>query len=264
MDKLIITVSSSGGKWTGKDSPYLPLNPSQIIEDILRGYDAGATIAHIHARDEDGQPSFDPKYFAKIVEGVRKRSPMLIQISTGFMEGQVEEKMVPLFKLKPNMASLNIKGPIDEVRKAAETMKHHGIKPVTEAFSVSMIRETETFIEKGILEPPVFYEVVFDLERKSPVPMIADVEELISRVKAMVGDKVWSTTRGADNQFGLGTVAILLGGHVRVGLEDNLYFNPGALAKSGHEFVQRIAQNAASLGRPLANVEETKKILRID
>lgn len=263
MDSLIITVASTGGKWKRDDSPYVPMTQEQIIVDIVEAFNEGASIAHIHARDDAGNQTFDPKYFANIIENVKKQCPILIQISTGFLEGQIKEKMVPLLELHPDMASLNIKGTIDEVCMAAEKMKYFGVKPVIEAFDLSMIETSKELIKKGIVEGPVFYETVFDLERKAPVPVISDFEELISRLKAMPKERIWSITRGCDNQLSLGIMAILLGGHVRVGLEDNLHFDSQNMAKSSSQFVRRIVDNARSIGRKIASVDETRNILKL-
>ena len=263
MDELIITVASTGGKWKKIDSPYVPMTPEQIIEDVIEAFEVGASLAHIHARDEEGNPSFDPKYFTKIIDPIRKRCPILIQISTGHLEGKIQDKMVPLLKLKPDMASLNIKGPIEQICMAAEIMKEHGVKPVIEAFDVSMIETSKEFIKGGILEGPLFYEMVFDREREKPRPIILDVEDLVSRIKAMPKESIWSITRGGDNQLTLGIMATLLGGHVRVGLEDNLYLDSQELAKSSSKFVHRIAGKAKGLGRKIASVDEARKILKL-
>lgn len=261
MDSLIITVASTGGKWTKNDSPYVPMTPKQIVRDVVEAYGAGASVAHIHARDEQGNPSFDLKYFAYIIENIRKQCPILIQMITGFLEGQVKEKMVPILELKPDMATLNIKGPTNEVCMAAEMMKRFDVKPVIEAIDISMIEATKEFIKKGILEEPIFFETVFDLERKDPRPIILDLEELVSRIKAMPKGRIWSITRGCENQLPLGIMAILLGGHVRVGLEDNLYLDSKYLAKSSSQFVHRIVDQAGSLGRKIASVNDTIRIL---
>jgi 3-keto-5-aminohexanoate cleavage enzyme len=263
MDELIITVASVGGKWRKEDSPYVPLSPEQIAEDILQSFNEGATIAHIHARDEAGIPSRDPKYFRRIIEAVKKHSDILIQISTGYLEGQIEKNLFPLLEMKPDMASLNVKGSLTDVSMAAEAMKQFGVKPAIEAYDIGMIEITKDFLKRGIIEEPIFYEVVFNIESKVTQAVIFDVEQLISRVKAMPEQKNWSVARGGENQLALGLITILLGGHVRVGLEDNLYYEPGVLAKASSEFVRRIVEKAHHLGRNVADIGKTRRILKI-
>ncbi|MGQ9645483.1 MAG: 3-keto-5-aminohexanoate cleavage protein [Thermodesulfobacteriota bacterium] len=126
MDPLIITVASTNIKWTKKDSPHVPKTPEEIAEDILKAYREGATVAHIHARDEHGRVTFDTKYFRKIVELVRKESDILIEFSTGGPPAPIEEKLALIEELFPGHASLNIRGSIEGIEYLAKVMKGLG------------------------------------------------------------------------------------------------------------------------------------------
>ena len=129
MDPIIMTVASTGGKWTKHHSAYVPMTPDEIVIDTEACFNAGASMAHIHARDSEGNPTHDPEVFGYIIDNIRSRCPgMIIQISTGKMENQVESKLLPLLKLKPEMASFGMKLKREELELAAALMNEYKVK----------------------------------------------------------------------------------------------------------------------------------------
>jgi 3-keto-5-aminohexanoate cleavage enzyme len=263
MDPLVITVASTNINWTKKDSPYMPENSEEIAEDIIKASNEGAAVAHIHARDEKGNATFDPEYYRRIIEGVRKHCDVIIQISTGGPPAAVEDKLAPIRELRPHMASLNIKGSAGEIEYTANTMRELEVIPVIEAFNIDMIETANTLIEKGLIKQPAHFELVFDLVSDSDKSVLEDYDEMVQRTKAMFPGSMWSRNRGAYNQFALDVITIMLGGHIRVGLEDNLFLTRGQFAQSSAEFVKRVVHLSAELNRKVASVEEAKQLFKI-
>ncbi len=263
MDPLVITVASTNINWTKKDSPYMPETPEEIAEDIINASEEGAAVAHIHARDEKGDVTFDPNYYGRIIERVQKHSNVIIQISTGGPPVPVEEKLAPIRELRPHMASLNIKGSAKEIEYTANTMRELEVVPVIEAFNIDMIETANTLIERALIRQPAHFELVFDLVSDSDKGVLEDYDEMVQRIKAMFPGSIWSRNRGAHNQFAMDVITIMLGGHIRVGLEDNLFLVRGELAQSSAEFVKRGVHLAAELDRKVASVEEAKQLFKI-
>jgi len=211
MDPLIIKVASTNVNWTKKDSPYVPETPEEIAKDILEAYREDATIAHIHARNEYGKATFDTKYFKKIVEMVRKESDTLIELSTGGPPAPVKEKLAPILELRPDYASLNIRGIIEEIEYSAKVMEEIGVIPVIEAFNIEMIETSKTLIKKGMIKQPACFELVFNLISDSSRNVLDDYDEMLRRLKALPPGSIWSRNRGAHNQFALDVMTIMLG-----------------------------------------------------
>jgi 3-keto-5-aminohexanoate cleavage enzyme len=264
MEKLIVTVTPTNTKWFKKDNPHLPETPAEIAADVIEAYQEGATIAHIHARDENGKETFDIEYFRRIVERIRSETDIVIQLSTAGSSASYKEKLIPIRELKSDMASLNIKGSEEEIEYNAKFMRDHGIIPIIEAFDMAMIQKANRLIEKGLVAQPAHFELVFDLESDGTKPLLDDIAELTKRVKALYAGSIWSRNRGAHNQCELDAVTMMIGGHIRVGLEDNLFIAPGRHAKNSAEFVRRVKKLAGVFGRELASVAETRKLIHLN
>lgn len=260
MDPLVITVASTNINWTKKDSPYVPETPEEIAEDIIKAYKEGASVAHIHARDEKGRVTFDPKHFRRIVELAKNECDMIIEFSTGGPPAPIEEKLAPIRELRPDRASLNIRGSQEEIEYTANVMRELGVSPVIEAFNLDMIEKANELIKRGLIKSPAHFELVFDLVSVLDKTVLTDYEEMIKRIKALHPGSIWSRNRGAHNQFALDVITIMLGGHIRVGLEDNLFITQGQFAKSSAEFVKRVKHLSETLQRRVATAEEVKKI----
>ncbi len=262
MEKLIITVAPTNTKWFKKDNPNMPETPDEIAADIVKSYQEGAVIAHFHARDDEGQETFDIGFFRKIVDRIRSETDMIIQPSTAGGTVSYKEKLLPIRELKSDMASLNIRGSDEEIEYNARFMKEHGIIPIIEAFDMGMIEKANRLIERGLVDQPAHFELVFDLESPPEKAFMEDLDEMLKRVKAIWPGSIWSRNRGAHNQFQLDAMTILLGGHIRVGLEDNLFIAPGQLAVDSAQFVRRTKELCKALGREVASVEEARRLLQ--
>jgi len=262
LEKLIITVAPTNTKWFKTDNPCMPETPEEIAEDAIAAYREGAVVAHIHARDEKGRTTFETKYFRQIVDRIRAETDMVIQLSTAGAAVSYKDKLIPIRDLGSDMASLNIRGSDEEIEYNAAFLKEHGIVPIIEAFDMGMIEKANHLIETGLVRQPAHFELVFDLEGDSGKNFLDDMDELSRRVRALYPGSIWSRNRGAHNQFALDAVTILLGGHLRVGMEDNLSIAPGRDAAGSVEFVMRAKKLCEMLGRPIATVEEARKILR--
>ena len=263
MDPLVITVASTNVNRTKKDSPYMPETPEEIAEDIIKAATEGAVVAHIHARDETGKATFEPKYYREIVDRVRKQCDMIVQISTAGPPGPVENKLIPVRELRPDMASLNIRGTPEEIEYTARVLKELKIAPIIEAFNMEMIETANSLIQRRLVEQPAHFELVFDLVAESDKSVLEDYDEMVRRIKAISPGSIWSRNRGAHNQWALDVMTIMLGGHIRVGLEDNLFLEPGKLAKDSAEFVKRVVRLSQELNRRVATVQEARDLFRI-
>ncbi len=261
MEKLIITVAPTNTKWFKKDNPNMPETAAEIAADVIDAYHEGAVIAHIHARDENGRESFKVEHFKEIVDRVRGETDMIIQLSTGGSPAPYKEKLIPIYELKSDMASLNIRGSDEEIEYNAAFMKDNGIIPIIEAFDLGMIEKANRLIERGLVEQPPHFELVFDLVDTSEKPLLDDIDELSKRVRAIWPGSIWSRNRGAHNQFQLDAVTVLLGGHIRVGMEDNLFIAPGRKASGSAQFVRRVKRLCDLFEREVATVEEAKTLL---
>ncbi len=263
MEPLVITVASTNVNWTKQNSRFMPETPEEIAKDIILGYREGAAVAHIHARDEEGRPTFETIHFRKIVDLVRKECDIIIQLSTGGPPAPVEQKLAPIQELRPEMASFNIRGNLEEIEYNAKIMKELGVVPVIEAFNTEMIQTASRLIQRGLIDQPAHFELVFDLVSDSKKDVVEDCEEMFQRIKMLPPGSIWSRNRGAHNQLALDVLTLVLGGHVRVGLEDNLFLKRRKLARNSAQFVKRVCKLSKMLGRKIATVEEAKRLFNI-
>lgn len=297
--KVIITAAVTGAVHTPSMSPYLPITPEQIIEDAVKACEAGAAVVHIHARNpETGRPTSELSLMGDIVDGIKRRSDVVICITTGGAIGMsLEERLIAIPTYKPELASCNagsvnfvlapaaekIKNPkfdwevpfleatndlvFSNTFKGLEyyikTMNEHGTLPEFEVYDVGMINNIAYFVKKGIVRKPVYLQFVMGVLGGMP----ASVENLVYLVKTareQLGEFTWSCAAAGKAQFPLTTTALAMGGNVRVGLEDNLYTKPGVLAKSSSEQVTIIRNIAESLGKEIATPKEARAILSLN
>ena len=269
MEKLIITAAVTGSLPTKKKTPYVPITPAEIIEAGVRCEQAGAAVIHVHARNPlDESPSTEFKLFEEIYRGLRERTQLIVQISTGGRAGMAYEQRSDRLTLRPEMASLttgsvNFPDSVyanspELIERLARDMKTHGIKPEMEIFDVSMIRNAVALAEKGLAEPPLHFDFVMGL--KGAIP--ATIENLVHLKNSIPPDATWTVAGIGPAQLVVNTHAILMGGHVRIGLEDNIYLRKGETAPN-ERFVERMVKMAAEFGREVADPEEARRILHL-
>jgi len=267
MEKLIITVALTGAEVTREHTPHLPITPQEIADAAYEAWQAGASIAHIHVRDAEGRPSQDGELYRQALELIREKCDIIVQPSTGGAVGMTpEERLQPVY-LRPEMATLTV-GTVNfgddvfmntpkDIEIYARTMQEHGVKPELEIFEVGMITNALRLLKKGLFSEPLHFDFVMGV----PGAIAGTPENLLHLIKQIPEGSTWSVAGVGRAQLPLGTMAILLGGHVRVGFEDNIYYEKGVLATSNAQFVERIVRLAKELGREVATPNEARNIL---
>jgi len=267
MDKLIITVAPTGNVPTKEMNPHLPITPEEIAETAVRCRQAGASLIHVHARDAAGKPTLDPDVFGRIHQLVTARTDLIVQISTGGRAGMDKEARVAAVRhLRPEMASLTTgsmnfpdrvySNPFSEIEYFAAAMKEAGTKPEMEIFEPGMIANALTLVDKDLARPPLHFDFVLGSRGSLP----ASPHNLLFLSQSIPPGATWTAAAVGRWQLPMAVLAIVMGGHVRVGLEDNIYYRKGELA-SNEQLVARVARIAAEVGRPLATPDEARQIL---
>lgn len=271
-DPLIITVAPVGAEVMKADNPAVPYTPEEIALSAIAAVRAGASIVHLHAREDDGRPSQDPARFAEIFRRIQAEVDPILQISTGgAVTATTEERLAPL-----DVAAVH--GPLEMasftcgtvnfgeevfmnspsfLKALAEKLKARQLKPEIEVFERGMISNAMALIRSGHLQHPLHFDLVLGVPGACP----GGVKELVHLVDALPSMCTWSVAGVGSRQLPLATMAILMGGHVRVGLEDNLYYRKGELAEGNAQLVARIVRLAQELGRPVATPQEAREIL---
>ena len=267
----IICVAITGSVPTKADNPAVPVTISEQVESTHAAFEAGATIAHCHVRNDDETPTSDPDKFAALKEGLEKHCPgMIVQLSTGGRSGagQARGGMLPL---RPDMASLSVgsnnfpsrvyENPPDLVDWLAAEMITHDVKPEIEAFDLSHILKAAEMHKKGQIKDTPYIQFVMGVRNAMP----ADREVFdfyLKTVKRLFGeDAAWCAAGIGANQSVLNDWAISNGGHARTGLEDNVRLDRNTLAPSNAALVKRTAEICEKYGRPVATWQEARKLL---
>ena len=269
-EPCIITVAITGALPTKKDTPAVPVSPSEQIESTQEAYEAGAALAHIHVRNDDQTPGSDPAKFAVIQEGLRQHCPgMIIQFSTGG-RGRDQNQRGAMLHLKPDMASLSTgsvnfpkaiyENPPDFVDGLASTMLEYGIKPEIEVFDAAMLYSAATLVKRGLLKEPVHVQFVMGVPNAMPARRTL-LEFLLSEMREILPGATWTAAGIARHQFEVNKWCLELGGHCRTGLEDNIKFDRDRLAVSNAELVSKIVDVAGDYGRRPATPAEARRIL---
>ncbi len=266
---LIITVAAVGAETTKEQTPYLPISAEEIAEEAKRVRGAGACMIHLHVRKEDGTPTQGKDVYKKAIEEIRKRTDIIIQVSTGGAVWMTAEERAQPLELNPQMASLTagtcnfgdevFSNPFPLIKRLAQMMKERDIIPEIEIFDVGFLDNVKLLIKQGVLIPPLHFDFVMGV----PGAMGADESLLDFLISRLPEGSTWSVAGVGRFEFTMAELAIKKGGHVRVGLEDNIYIEKGVLAKGNAELVQKVVQMAKYYNRPLATIEEAKRILRL-
>ncbi len=268
----IICVAITGSVPTKADNPALPVTVAEQVESTQEAFEAGASIAHCHVRNDDGTTTSDPEKFARLIEGLKKHCPgMIIQLSTGGRSGAGAERggMLPL---RPDMASLTVgsnnfptrvyENPPDLVDWLASEMLKYDVKPEIEAFDLSHIHQAAMMNRDGRL-PGVLY-VQFVMGVKNAMPADRDVfDYYVKTVKRLAPDAEWCAAGIGRNQIEVSEWCIASGGHTRTGLEDNIRLDRNTLAPSNAALVRRTADLCEKYERPVATWREAREILKL-
>lgn len=270
MQKLIITVALTGNVPTKEMNPNLPVTPDEIAEDVRRCSEAGASLFHIHARDGEQRPTLDKEVFRSIVTKIKHSTPeVIIQLSTGGRAGKDWEARANPVRLLPEMGSFttgsnNLPGIVYEnspkfIEFLAGVFRETGVKPEIEVFEAGMIDNALFLNKKGLIDTPLHFDFVLG----APGAMAGTARNLLFLAESIPPGSTWSVAGIGKSEIPLAAVAIATGGHVRVGLEDNLYMPDGSPA-SNLELVEKVAAIAREIGREIAAPEEARSILSLD
>jgi uncharacterized protein (DUF849 family) len=271
MEKLIITVAPTGAWPTKKDTPYVPITPQEIAEEVYNCWKAGASIAHIHVREDDESPSMNFGKFRDTVTSIRERKDcdIILNLTTSGGIGLTdEERMKPFVELRPEMASFDagtmnwqhrtvFENRPDFLEKLAQTQKENKVKPELEIFDAGMLYNTLYLVEKGFLEPPLHYQFCLGI----PGGTAATVENFMHMKSILPQGATFSAFAIGRMHLTILFMTIITGGHVRVGMEDNVLLSKGVLATSNVEFVERVKRIAQEFQREIATPTEAREIL---
>ena len=271
MENLIITAAICGAEVTKKQNPNVPYTVDEIIKEAELAYKAGASIIHLHIRENDGTPTQDYNIFKKCIEGIKKCcNDVIIEPSTGGAVGMSNDERLTPLRLKPEIATLDCgtlnfgKDEIfinteNTIIYFAEKMKKLNIKPEIEVFDKGMIDTALRLARKGILKSPLQFNFVMGVAGG----ITASLRDLAFLVGSIPIDSVYTVTGLGKSQFNMAAMAIATGGHVRVGFEDNIYIEKGILANSNADMVKKVVSIANILGRNIASPTDARKILNI-
>lgn len=271
MQKTIITVAPTGAWPTKEHNPNIPLNPQEISEDVYECWKAGAAVAHLHMRDDEGKGTMDKEKFKETVDLIRERCDIVLNLTTsGDLNATDETRMAHLKEIKPELASFDA-GSMNWMHnsvflntpqfleKLGKTMQEYNVKPEIEIFDAGMVYNSFYYMKKGIISQPPHYQFVLGAAGGSA----ATVENLVYLKSLIPKDATWSALGIGKGHLPILYTAIALGGHVRVGMEDNVYYAKDRLAQSNSEFVERAARIIKESNNEVATPEDARKILNL-
>lgn len=265
-EPVIITSALVGAEVSKAQNPHLPVTVEEIIADAVRVRQAGAAMVHLHVRDEQGRPTQDREIFARVIEGIRRETDLIIQVSTGGAVGMTAAERLQPLDCQPDLATLTcgsvnfgdeiFANPWPLIKEFARSLQARAIKPELEIFDAGMLENVRRLLREGLLQPPLHVDFVLGV----PGGLAGTVRNLSYLVDSLPVGSTWSVAGIGRSQLPLAMAALAMGGHVRVGLEDNIYYRRGELADN-RRLVERIVRLAGELERPVATPAEARKIL---
>ncbi|WP_207480372.1 BKACE family enzyme [Arenibaculum pallidiluteum] len=297
--KVIVTCAVTGAIHTPSMSPHLPVTADEIAQAAIAAAEAGATILHLHARDEEtGRPTQDPAAFERFLPRIKQGTKAVINLTTGGSPHMtVEERLRPATRFKPEVASLNMgsmnfglfpmldrfkefkhdwerqhlensrdlvfRNTYKDIQHIVESCSGNGTRFEFECYDISHLYNLSHFLDRGLVKPPLFVQSVFGiLGGIGPHP--EDVMHMKRTADRLFGDQyVWSVLGAGRNQMPIASMSLALGGNVRVGLEDSLWSGPGRLAESNAEQVRTVRALVEGLGLEVATPEEARSMLSL-
>ena len=300
MEKLIITVAITGGS-SPQGNPYLPKSPKEQIQATVDAWNAGASVVHIHGRNPvTGMPDHEVEFLGEAIAGIKERCDIIVNCTTGGTAHRVDGdwlyKEIPKESVKgrfavisalaknadtkPDLASFNAGSPVidiysqskdefllkfvmvhsfDDMRYGAKIMKECGVKPELECYDIGMINNAIFLRDIGVLEDPLYFDFVMGVLGQIP----ATLDNLMHMHRCIPQGAPWSVCAVGLSEWPMITAAMLLGGHVRVGFEDNIYLSKGVQAKSNAEMVEKVVRIARELDREIASPEDVRALLKL-
>jgi uncharacterized protein (DUF849 family) len=288
MEKVIVTVALVGSHTTREKNPNVPMTPKEIAESAIESYRAGAAVCHVHVRDpETHKASFKLELYQEVCERIHEECDMIVNLTTGRGAGLLfnpgakdhpwdtsllkdpEERVAHVVKLKPEVCSLDL-GTLNfgsnaqvnvmpVVEKMAKMIKEVGTKPELEVFDIGNIRIAKHLISKGLVEKPPLFQLCLGI----PWGIEATIENLVYMRNNLPKDALWYAFSTGSNHFTMAAASMIMGGHVRVGFEDNIYIKKDTLATSNAQMVSKVAEFARLMDREVASAKEARQILKL-
>lgn len=263
----VITVAPTGPIASKADNPSLPTQPVEIATAVAEAYACGASVAHIHLRDEQDRPTADPAIARRTMDLIAERCPILIQLSTGVGLGVPFEEREALVELRPRMATLNpcsmsfgdgeFSNPPKAVRRLAARMRDLNVKPELEIYDTGHLDACLRLRDDGLLPEPLQFSIVLGVRGG----MAATAQNLMTMVDRIPSGSIWQIIAIGRANLQLTAIGLALGGNARAGLEDTLHLRKGELADGNLPLVRRAVQLAADVDRPVADVARTVALL---
>lgn len=298
MAKVIITAALTGNIHTPSMSPYLPITPQQLIDEAVRCEQAGATVVHVHARDPDnGKPTTDIEIYREILSGIKAKTNLVVTVTTGGTATMTpEERIAVVRELKPEMATFNagsmnfalypvlnkykefkydwerdflastegfiFPNTFTSLKVFCQTMNEVNTRPELEIYDVGHITNLKQIMDEGFLKKPIYLQFVLGILGGIQAT-VGNLIHLVNTAWQTFGDFQWSVCAAGRHSFPMGVVNMVMGGNMRVGLEDNLYLGKGELAKSNAELVEKAIRFAGELGLEVATPDEARQMLKL-
>ncbi|MBU1069684.1 3-keto-5-aminohexanoate cleavage protein [Myxococcota bacterium] len=268
MNKVMITAAISGAETTTEQQPALPVTPQEMALAAKACRDAGASIVHLHVRDDAGNPTASVERFNECLLAIRTVTDIVVEFTTGGAIGMSDDERLGPVAMGPEMASLDcgsvnfadeiLPNSLPSMRRFAKTMLETGVKPTFECFDVGHVYNARILIKEGLVKPPYHFTFVLGV----PGAMPATVEALIMMKSALPTDVELEWTGigvGGRGSVLIPPVAALMGGHARVGFEDNVYYTRGVLAASNAMLVERVASTIIAYGKDIATPDDVRE-----
>jgi 3-keto-5-aminohexanoate cleavage enzyme len=266
----VLTAALTGPIASKADNPALPTSPEEIAQEARSAWEAGASVVHVHLRDAAGRPTGDLDIARRVVGLIEERCPALIQLSTGVGLGVPYEEREQLVDTRPAMATLNVcsmtfgdsefHNPPDAVRRLAARMRELGVKPELELYDTGHVEMALALREEGLLEEPLQFSLVLGVRGG----MRAEAATIVHVVSRLPPDAVWQVIGIGRGNRAMTAIGLAMGGNARTGMEDTLMVRRGVAASGNGELVERLADVARALDRPVADVDETRRLLGLE
>ena len=274
-NKTIITVATTGAWPTKANNPNVPMTPEEIAEDVYACWKAGAAVAHLHMRDDEGKGTMDKEKFRKTVELLRANHPdcdiILNMTTSGDLNATEETRQIHLKELRPEMGSYDcgsmnwlhtslFLNPPSFLEELGKNMQEWGVKPEIEAFDPGMIANAAYYLKKGVLKAPLHFQLCMGCANGIPGSM-KNLIFMKETMESLCPGSTWSCFGVGHSAMEMLYGAVALGGHIRVGMEDNVMYSKGVLAESNVQFVERAARVVREYGKEVATPAEAREIL---
>ncbi|MBI4412135.1 MAG: 3-keto-5-aminohexanoate cleavage protein [Deltaproteobacteria bacterium] len=280
MSKVIITVAPTGLAANRAQCPAIPYTPDEIAEEAYRSWQAGASVVHIHAREDDGVPTQRIEVYKAIKDKIQAKCDIVINFSTGTVGVPKEERIRHITELKPELGALNMgsmnyakyspkrkefifdfvfENKFETIGFFLRHMVESGVKPELECFDTGHVNNAVPFVDMGILKSPIQYSFIMGVLGG----IAATPKNLAHQASQIDKSSTWEVIGISSDQWPMVQAALELGGNVRVGLEDNFYLEPGVMVKSNAELVEKAVKMTRATGREVATPAEARKILSL-